>query len=364
MPQWATFAGFAFIVTAGLLVLSHASRGAIDTVTDTSPIAGDSDQHTKELRLYSGPDSTLNQAPEELSEPIVTSTDARSDSQCNTDATQSLNNQDGVTADNIDSPDVMSSAQSSADATDHIMHSVESSIDDSGYTNDTREEHQTFNPTTKTHSELSQTQTQTQIDLSTTALLANVTISQGLFAMLLIVGAWIARIPVSAFSVGTGPTEVLILAFGIGTGVALYIGNEVGSALGARFGLGDGEGLRSALAPETSLEWAALLCIVLPIIAGFEELLFRGALIGVIASGYSISPWVLAVVSSLAFALGHGAQGRIGIIVTGVFGFVLASIFIVTDSLLIVIIAHYIVNALEFIIHEAFEIELYPVSDM
>jgi len=26
MPQWATFVGFTFIITAGLLVLSHASQ--------------------------------------------------------------------------------------------------------------------------------------------------------------------------------------------------------------------------------------------------------------------------------------------------------------------------------------------------
>jgi len=47
-----------------------------------------------------------------------------------------------------------------------------------------------------------------------------------------------------------------------------------------------------------------------------------------------------------------------------VFGFVLAAVFVLSNSLLIVIIAHYIVNALEFIVHEGFDIELYPVSDM
>jgi hypothetical protein len=30
MPQWATFAGFTIVVTAGLLLLSHASRGVLD----------------------------------------------------------------------------------------------------------------------------------------------------------------------------------------------------------------------------------------------------------------------------------------------------------------------------------------------
>ena len=36
MPQWATFAGFAFVVTTGLLLLSHASRGVL---ADDAPTA-------------------------------------------------------------------------------------------------------------------------------------------------------------------------------------------------------------------------------------------------------------------------------------------------------------------------------------
>ncbi|MCH7661371.1 MAG: CPBP family intramembrane metalloprotease domain-containing protein, partial [Euryarchaeota archaeon] len=38
-------------------------------------------------------------------------------------------------------------------------------------------------------------------------------------------------------------------------------------------------------------------------------------------------------------------------------GFVLAAAFILTESLLVVVVAHYLVNALEFVVHEGFGIE-------
>jgi membrane protease YdiL (CAAX protease family) len=116
------------------------------------------------------------------------------------------------------------------------------------------------------------------------------------------------------------------------------------------------ESLRELLAPDTRLGWVVLLFVVLPIVAGFEEFLFRGALIGVVAVGFDVSPWLLAALSSVAFALGHGAQGPGGILVTGLLGFALAVTFVLTGSLLAVIVAHYLVNALEFVVHEGLDL--------
>ncbi|WP_101296230.1 CPBP family intramembrane glutamic endopeptidase [Halegenticoccus soli] len=192
---------------------------------------------------------------------------------------------------------------------------------------------------------------------STGALLANVALSQGLFGALLLAGAWYAEIPAWAFGASpdaVGPTS---LALGIGLGIALYALNEVGASVGDRWGLGRSEELREALAPDTLAGWAVLLLVVLPIIAGFEEFLFRGALVGALSAGFGLSPWLLAVLSSAAFALGHGAQGPAGVVVTGLLGFVLAAAFVLTGSLLVVVVAHYLVNALEFVVHEALDVE-------
>ena len=188
--------------------------------------------------------------------------------------------------------------------------------------------------------------------LSTPALLANVAVSQGVFGVLVVVMAWYTEIPAWAF--GLAPETLTPGAVGIGlaVGVGLYLGNEAAAALGRRRGLAVPTELRSALGPDTTAGWLLLLGVVLPIIAGFEELLFRGALIGVAAAGTGLPPWLLVVGSSVAFALGHGAQGRLGIVVTGLLGIGLGTVFVLTESLLVVVVAHYVVNALEFLVHE------------
>ncbi|WP_049935797.1 CPBP family intramembrane glutamic endopeptidase [Haloplanus natans] len=189
-------------------------------------------------------------------------------------------------------------------------------------------------------------------NLSTATLLLNVVVSQGLFASLLLVGMWVASIPPASLGLGADSLALYPLAVGVGLGVTLHGANTVGSRLSDRFGFGDATALREAMAPDSVPGWAALLLVVLPLVAGFEELLFRGVLIGAFATGFDLSPWLLAAFSSVAFALGHGAQGRAGVVVTGTLGFVLAAAFVLTGSLAAVIVAHYLVNALEFVVHE------------
>jgi membrane protease YdiL (CAAX protease family) len=197
------------------------------------------------------------------------------------------------------------------------------------------------------------------IELTSTALFANVAVTQGLVIVVLVVAAWYFRIPASGFGV-TGDmasTGVQAIALGVGFGVALWVGNELSTTVADAVGASYDEGVRELMAPESTGGWLILFVFVLPVIAIAEELLFRGALIGVPAAGFGVSPWLLAVVASLAFALGHGAQGRVGIVVTGVLGFVLAAGYIVSGSLLLVIVAHYLINGLEFFVHEYLGVE-------
>jgi membrane protease YdiL (CAAX protease family) len=194
-----------------------------------------------------------------------------------------------------------------------------------------------------------------EMALSTPALLANVALSQGVFAVLLGVIAWYTQIPAWAFGLSTEQISIGAVGTGIGVGTAFYGLNEVAATIGRQRGMATPTALREALAPETAGGWAVLLVVVLPIIAGFEELLFRGAVIGVVHAGFGVSPWLLAVGSSVAFGLGHGTQGRLGIVVTSVLGLGLAAVFVFTESLLVVIVAHYLINALEFIVHEGLD---------
>jgi predicted Abi (CAAX) family protease len=45
------------------------------------------------------------------------------------------------------------------------------------------------------------------------------------------------------------------------------------------------------------------------------------------------------------------------VLVTGTLGLVLAAGFVLTGSLLAVVVAHYLVNALEFVVHEGLDVE-------
>lgn len=197
------------------------------------------------------------------------------------------------------------------------------------------------------------------IELTARLLLANVAFTQALVATTIVGLAWYFAIPVDAFGVTTDSlsTDVPAIVGGVVFGLALWIFNETAATIADVVGAAYDERVRELLAPESTGGWLALFGVVLPLIAFTEELLFRAALIGVPEAGLGFSPWLLAVGSSLAFALGHGAQGRVGIVVTGVLGFALAVGYILSGSLLLVVVAHYVVNALEFFVHEYLGIE-------
>jgi membrane protease YdiL (CAAX protease family) len=183
-------------------------------------------------------------------------------------------------------------------------------------------------------------------------LVVNVALSQGVFAVLLLGGAFLTQVPASALGISGGPANPEALGIGIVAGVLLSAANTAAGVFASWAGYDPSADLRSLLTPDSLQGWVLLLGIALPIVAGFEELLFRSVLVGAFAAGFGISPWILAILSSVAFALGHGAQGPIGVVVTGTLGFLLAALFVLTGSLVVVIVAHYLVNALEFIGHE------------
>lgn len=204
-----------------------------------------------------------------------------------------------------------------------------------------------------------------EIVLTPGVLLANVAFTQALVAAILVGAAWYFSIPASAFGLegAAVPNSGVGVGLGVAFGAALWVGNELATVMADAVGAAYDETVRQMLAPESAGGWAFLFGAVLPLIAVAEELLFRAALIGAPAAGFEISPWLLAVVSSVAFAFGHGAQGRVGIVVTGLLGLALAMGFVLTGSLLVVVVAHYVINALEFLVHEFLGIKsLYGTS--
>lgn len=189
--------------------------------------------------------------------------------------------------------------------------------------------------------------------LSTTALYLNVVLSQALVGIFVLAVIWLTSVSRGAIGVTEPVWEpTLLVVGGIGLGIVLAVGNELSVHLLDRLDISYSDALRSSLAPSSRMGWVLLLLVVLPVIAFVEELLFRAALIGGLAEATGLAPWLLVVGSSVVFAIGHGLQGPGGILVTGALGLVLGGAFVVSESLLLVFVAHYVVNALEFLLHE------------
>lgn len=331
MPQWGTFAGLTGVVLTLLLVLSYLTQTAFDerSASDAGrDEAGSRDRDAAaDRRLAADRDDSSGPDPERVR-----------------DADVGFAIDAGCDSGSDPGPDPDSDPSARTDA----------ALERDGVGDPARA------PAVERRAEPARL---TPESLSTGELLANVALSQGVFAGLLIGAALYTGIPAEALGIEfTREYLVAGLAVGAGLGFVLYVANELGATAAKRVGLDADETLRRLLAPETTGGWLVLLLVVLPIIAAFEELLFRAALIGAPATGFGVSPWLLAVGSSLAFGVGHGMQGRVGIVVTGALGFVLAAAFIVTESLLVVIVAHYLINALEFVVHEGLGLEWAEVT--
>jgi len=93
----------------------------------------------------------------------------------------------------------------------------------------------------------------------------------------------------------------------------------------------------------TSAKEARYFILGVSITAGIcEELLFRGYLMQLL-SGY-LPTYGVVIISSIAFGLGHIYQGPLHIIRTAIFGGIMAVIYLSTDSIIVPIILHAIVD--------------------
>ncbi|MCL2565353.1 MAG: CPBP family intramembrane metalloprotease [Defluviitaleaceae bacterium] len=76
-----------------------------------------------------------------------------------------------------------------------------------------------------------------------------------------------------------------------------------------------------------------------------EEIIFRGVFLYLIASIFpNISVYLVFMIAVILFGMGHFYQGTKGLIITTLMGAFLASIYIVSGSLIIVIVMHFLTN--------------------
>lgn len=188
--------------------------------------------------------------------------------------------------------------------------------------------------------------------MSTDILLLNVLVTQGGVILLVAAGAVLASVPMAALGVPSSLLDVGMLSLGLAVGLGLYLLNEILSVFARRFGSVPEDFLRSALTPDTTEGWILLVSVILPLVALGEELLFRAALLGATPLVSGVPTLGILLISSLLFGLAHAVQGRAGIGVASVLGLGLGSAYLVTGNLFVVVLAHYIVNLLEFVVHE------------
>lgn len=100
----------------------------------------------------------------------------------------------------------------------------------------------------------------------------------------------------------------------------------------------------AALLPRTTAERRMFVAVALT--AGVaEEIVFRGFLLVYLTEVFPPTGLGVAmVVSSLLFGLAHSYQGVLGVLMTGLAGYWLAGLFVVTGSLLLPIVVHALVD--------------------
>lgn len=180
------------------------------------------------------------------------------------------------------------------------------------------------------------------------AFLRGVATDQGVTAATVLAVGLLAGVDRAAL--GLVPPSVAAGVVAVGLGLAMYALTEVAIAGVTVAGLDYTPGVRAAAAPDSPGGWLVLCAVTLPLVSVGEEVLFRAALVGApVAAG--VPAWVAVVASTVAFALIH-QTGTGGIVIAGLLGGVLAVAFVASGSLLVVVVAHTVVNVLEFVVHE------------
>jgi membrane protease YdiL (CAAX protease family) len=105
----------------------------------------------------------------------------------------------------------------------------------------------------------------------------------------------------------------------------------------------DGEGV-GMMIPRTKKEkrWFALLSLSAGIC---EEIIYRGFLVFLIQAVFPGLPiWLMILIPSVIFGVGHFYQGAKGMLMTGMIGMVFMSVFLVTDSLFLCMVLHFLMD--------------------
>lgn len=173
----------------------------------------------------------------------------------------------------------------------------------------------------------------------------------GHLGLVLFTGVFVLFFRVPLRVVGGTPDRVTLpeaAAGGVLFGIALFLLDAVVHLACARYGLELDPEFALALLPRTRAAWTLKLGVAFPLGALAEELWFRGIVLGVLAS---VSPgegplWdaTVLVFSAVLFGRSHVGRGSSALVSTTLTGLAFGAAFLVTGSLLLVVVAHYVMN--------------------
>ncbi len=107
-----------------------------------------------------------------------------------------------------------------------------------------------------------------------------------------------------------------------------------------------------SIRPRSPREWPLVILALIPM-ALVEELLFRSLLLGGFAPYVQVIYFAVAV--SIFFGLLHLPQGEWGVVAVSLVGLVLSALFLWRNSLLLVVVAHWVANVLQMVLAAAQE---------
>lgn len=169
-------------------------------------------------------------------------------------------------------------------------------------------------------------------------------LSWSLYVFLLI---WATGTPLE--TIGLIRIRPLDLIAGVALGVGLWLSLVGLTWILAARGIEFSESRNSVarlMDTEDKYHWNVVIGVVYPLVAFGEELLFRGAFIGGLHAAWGLPIWVLILVSGILYGLPQLPSDAFSFLRVSAIGWALAGGWVLVGSLVVPILAHYIVNVL------------------
>jgi membrane protease YdiL (CAAX protease family) len=131
--------------------------------------------------------------------------------------------------------------------------------------------------------------------------------------------------------------------------IPVFVGTVVLQAVLRALGLSSPQNNAPGTTPSGSV-WQVLLAIVLVVVVAVaEETIFRGYLILRFTGALRSRAWAV-VLSSVAFAIGHGYEGNAAVVTVGLTGLVFALVYVWRGKLIAPVVMHLVLDLIALVL--------------